>query len=65
MDKKVSLRLRVTEEPKLTAGRQKIKAITTGGMRVTITTQIAPMYDYGDELQVNGVFTRSEFEGRF
>lgn len=60
---RVRLNAVVAEEPRLAFGKQRVKIYTTGGMRVTLVTQAAPMYQYGDDLVIEGVFTESKFEG--
>lgn len=53
----------VSEEPKFSFGKQRVKINTTGGTKITAVTSAVPMYEYGDDLQIDGVFTKEEFKG--
>lgn len=52
----------VREEPQITTGKQKIKIKTADGFRVTVVTHVSPMYEDGQEIIVDGVFTKKHGE---
>lgn len=52
----------VQEEPKLAFGKQNVKVKTAEGFRLTVVTGVAPLYQYGDILQIDGVFTKKQFQ---
>lgn len=59
---KIKVLATVTEEPKISYGKQRVKVKTRDGVRITVVTQAAPIYQYGDDLVLDGVFTKERFE---
>jgi competence protein ComEC len=62
---KIQFSGRLSEEPKIGAGTQRFKLKAGDGLQAYIVTRASQEFQYGDELFIDGVFTKKEYMGHF
>lgn len=60
---KVDIETRLTEEPQIKFGKQQFRIKTNFGERLTITTGLDPVLQYGDRIKVSGTISQREYKG--
>lgn len=60
---KISFKIRLTEVPQVKYGKQQFRVKSGNGQKITISTGLNPMYQYGDVLKIKGAISQRDYKG--